>query len=158
MGRLLPLGAGAAFVAGLVGCVGGSGQFRDLETPFIGTWQIASGTDTPDCGNGSLAPTDIGGSVVVGSGADPGTLQVRDSNHGTCAWILTASTVETTATLRSAQQCASQAGDMNQVITPKDYVMTLMTPNLGTVMSKFDVTVLGDTCTHIQQETIVLMR
>lgn len=124
--------------------------------PFIGTWQISSGTDTPDCGNGPLAPTDIGGSVLVASGADPGTLQVRDSNHGTCMWILTAGA--TTATLRFAKQCISQAGVMSEVITPKDYVMTLMTASVGTVMSNFQVTVLGDTCTHIQEETILFMQ
>jgi hypothetical protein len=138
-------------------CVGGGGQFRDLEMPFIGTWQIASGTDTPDCGNGPLAPTEVGGSVIVNSGADPGTLQVRDSNHGTCMWILTASTVGLTATLRSAKECVSQAVDTNQVIMPKDYVMTLMTANSGTVMSNFQVTVPSGTCTHIQEETIMLM-
>jgi hypothetical protein len=148
--RLVALGAV------LLGSLSGCNQFQDLTAPYVGTWQIVSGTDTADCGKGPGAPMPVTGSVIVGFGAAPLMLSVRDTNHGTCVWVLDVSRAN--ATLRSGPECAATTADVNDAaITPKDYLFTLSSNHGATVASTFDWTILGDTCRHMQQETLLLM-
>jgi hypothetical protein len=148
MGRLVAL---AAFVVGVCGCGGDS--LKNLTTPYVATWEITSGQDTPDCGNGPLEPTPVTGSVVIDVSADPGTLSARDTNHGTCVWILTASTVG--ASFRSGSECHVTSGGTDATVVPKDYLFVLSSTDLAsasgaTVDSTFDWTILDKTCRHTQ--------
>jgi hypothetical protein len=140
----------AAFAAALFACNTGS---SDLAKPFLGTWQVSSGQDTADCGSGPEAPVPVMGSVVITSGASSGDVDVRDSNHGMCVWTLTAG--ETTATFRAGAECKASTSMSDATVDPRDYVMTRLSSDQATVTSTFDWTILGVTCRHVQQLTIV---
>jgi hypothetical protein len=152
------LAAIAALTAALLGC----NQFHDMTAPYMGTWKITSGEDTATCMSTTMptpAPSPVTGNVFVMPGG--GTLQLSgsDTNHGTCIWTLKVNF--TNAQLISGPTCATTASTpeaMGAMIVPVDYVMTLTSVSTATVMSTFDWTILGDTCRHVQQETLMLMQ
>jgi hypothetical protein len=144
----------AAVTAALAaGC--GTNTAPDTTAPYVGTWQIASGQETVDCGPGPGAPEVVTGSVVVSTGAAHNTLSVRDTNHGNCVWLLDAGAA--TATFRAGDPCGSTTAvedASGAAITPRDYVFTLTAADAATVTSRFDFTALGTTCAHASTETL----
>jgi hypothetical protein len=153
MGRLARLGV--ILAALVVGC-GGSSQFQNLTTPYVGTWMIASGEDTDQCAPIPGAPTMVSGSVIVDYGAEPLILSTRDTNHGTCVWQLAVSQVS--ATLRAGPSCTATTTTSNATVAPVDYTLTVTGSNTAMVASTFDWTILGATCRHTQTESLVLMQ
>jgi hypothetical protein len=145
----------AAALCVLLGC-GGSDQFKDLTTPYVGTWIIDSGTDTALC-PGSTTTSPVTGSVIVNLGAEPLMVQVRDTNHGRCVWTLAVSAAS--ATLRDGPSCLASTDTSDATVVPRDYEMTA-TPSGGeaTVTSTFDWTILDTTCRHMQEEHLLFMR
>jgi hypothetical protein len=126
-----------------------------MTNQYVGTWQIVSGQQTVDCGNGPMTPVPItSGTVVIGPSQPPGTLSAQDTEHGNCLWLLNAG--PTMATLRSGNECSSTATTTTQTVTPRDYVLTLTSANRATVVSNFQRQALGITCTQIDEETLVL--
>jgi hypothetical protein len=146
--RLVAIGAA---LSALVGC---NTAFLDMSQPFVGTWMITSGTDTAQCRSGTTT-SPVSGSVIVSFGAGTLQLSVRDTNHGTCLWHLNVH--HTNATFRDGATCAATVPEGVAMVTPVDYTMTLPVNNMATVTSDFDWKILGDTCRHAQQETLVLM-
>jgi hypothetical protein len=141
----------AVVVAAVSGCNTG---FIDKTMPYVGTWMITSGTDTAQCLSGTTT-SPVSGSVIVSFGAGTVQLSVRDTNHGTCLWHLNVH--PTNATFRDGPTCAATVPQGVAKVTPVDYTMTLQANNMATVTSDFDWTILGDTCRHVQQETLLLM-
>jgi hypothetical protein len=142
---------GALALASLAAC--GTGvRVDELEQAYVGTWQIASGEDTSDCGAGPQPPTPVTGSVIVEGGASPLTLSVRDTNHGRCSWILTVS--QTAASFRDASPCSASTATSDALVTPRDYLLTLSSAGEATATSTFDWEMLGVTCRHTQDETL----
>jgi hypothetical protein len=146
--RLVAIGAA---LAALLGC---NTDFRDMSQPYIGTWMITSGTDTAQCLSGTTT-SPVSGSVIVSFGAGTLQLSVRDTNHGSCLWHLNVHSAN--ATFLDGASCAATVPQGVAAVTPVDYTMTLAPGNMATVMSDFDWTILGDTCRHVQQETLLLM-
>jgi hypothetical protein len=145
----------AASLCALLGC-GGSDQFKDLTNAYVGTWVIASGTDTALC-PGSIASSPVTGSVIVNLGAAPLMLQVRDTNHGQCVWTLAVSAVS--ATLRDGPSCTATTMTSDATVVPQDYEMTVTTSGTAaSVTSTFDWTILDTTCRHEQTENLLFMR
>jgi hypothetical protein len=146
--RLVVLGAA---LAALLGC---NTAFRDMSEPYVGTWMITSGTDTAQCLSGTTT-SPVSGNVIVSFGAGVLQLSVRDTNHGTCVWTLNVH--HQNATFRDGPSCAVTVPQGVAMVTPVDYTMTLPANNKAMVTSDFDWTILGDTCRHLQQETLLLM-
>jgi hypothetical protein len=153
VGRVVALGAVLGIA--LLGC-GGSDQFRDLTSAYLGTWVIDSGQDTAIC-PGTTFAAPISGSVIVNLGAEPLMVQVRDTNHGQCVWTLAVSAES--AILRDGTSCLATTSTSDATVVPRDYLMTLG-PSSGeaSVMSTFDWTILDTTCRHMSQEHLLFMR
>jgi hypothetical protein len=152
-----PVVALAAAVLAVCGaaCDQATSAVTTMTNQYLGTWQIVSGQQTVDCGNGPMPPTPItAGSVIISTSQPPGTLSAQDSEHGNCLWLLNAG--PTMATLRSGKQCSSTATTTTQSVTPKEYVLTLTSSNQATVFSNFQRQALGITCTQIDEESLVL--
>jgi hypothetical protein len=142
-------------VALLIGC-GGSSQFNQLTSPYVGTWTISSGEDTDQCQAVPGTTAAVSGSVIVDYGAEPLMLSVRDTNHGSCVWQLAVSQVS--ATLRSGPSCATTTGTSPAAIVPESYTLTLTGPSTAMAASTFDWTILGMTCRHEQTESLLFMQ
>jgi hypothetical protein len=136
-------------------CDQATSEVNAMTMQYLGAWQIVSGQQTVDCGNGPMAPVAItAGTVVIGMSQPPGTLSAQDTEHGNCLWFLNAG--PTTATFRGGTQCTSTATTTTQAVTPKDYVLTLLSTNQAKVTSNFQRQALGETCTQLDQEMLVL--
>jgi hypothetical protein len=157
MGRLAAIGV--VLLTSLAACSGNNLPF--LTDPYLGTWMIASGQDTADCGLGPEAPTPILGQVIVAVGPGAAQLRVRDSNHGACIWSLNAH--ETVATFAGGNSCSASINTdaivtTNPVanVTPKDYTFALGSGQ-ASATSTFDWVIAGNTCRHFQTETLTLL-
>jgi hypothetical protein len=151
-----PVVAAAALVAVCgFGCDQATSAVTAMTNQYLGTWQIVSGQQTVDCGDGPMAPVPItAGTVVIGPSQPPGTLSAQDTEHGNCLWLLNAG--PTTATLRSGKECSSTATTTTQTVTPRQYVLTLTSANQAMVASNFQRQALGITCTQLDEEMLVL--
>jgi hypothetical protein len=143
----------AVLAALALGC--GNSQFRDVTTAYVGIWTIVSGENTDVCPPIPGQTATVSGSVIVGFGAAPLMLSVRDTNHGTCVWQL--AVTGASATFRSGAACGTTTPTSNAAILPMDYTLTLTSPNEATATSAFEWSFLGDTCVHTQQESLLLM-
>jgi len=147
--------AGVLLAVGGFACDQATSAVTAMTNQYVGAWTIVSGQQTVDCGNGPMEPVPItAGTVVIGPSQPPGTLSAQDTEHGNCLWLLNAG--PTMATLRSGNECASTATTTTQTVTPRQYVLTLTSPNQATVFSNFQRQALGITCTQIDEEMLVL--
>jgi hypothetical protein len=142
----------ALALALVAGC--GTNTTPDTTAPYVGTWQIASGAETIDCGRGPGAPQAVTGSVIINDAPSHNTLSVRDTNHGSCVWTLDAG--ETLATFKAGDPCTTMTPtEVSQVvITPMDYTLTVPSGSTATVTSTFVFAAAGMMCRHVTTETL----